>query len=88
VIHTLGNWRRDGEKSFLIEILQPIRVEGMIKLKYHHFATLNEIMALGIDDHWLLSLKEIFPDVMWILVKEYHTTYETILPKTSCLYLI
>lgn len=38
----------DEGKLFLIEMLQLINEERMVELEYHHFATSNELMDLGI----------------------------------------
>lgn len=47
----------------------------MRELKHHCFATLNELMAPDVEHQWLLSSKESYTDI-YFLMEEYNTTYE------------
>jgi len=49
----LGN-QRFHENFHLLDILQILNNEGMIKLECHFFAALSEILHLGIVHRWLL----------------------------------
>lgn len=57
------------KEHFFFIVFQLLK-EGMIKLEYHHFTTLNELMDLGNDHQWLqMSQKEIQPDTVCFLIE-------------------
>ena len=47
----------------------------MILLEYHYFAIPNELVALDVEYQWLLTSKERYTGI-YFLMEEYITTYE------------
>lgn len=57
------------EFKFLFRALfQVLYKEDLVELEYHHFATFDELMDLGIERQWLRHLKG-QPDMTCVLMK-------------------